>query len=505
MLLAGFLGAVFLARFSCYEQKPIFLFIAAWVSGALFWGVPEVIVDTSRYFTQAKGLELFGPGYFLGHWGNGIFAWTDLPLMPFIYGLVFKYLGEARIYIQLLNTTFFGLTALLTYLIGKTFWGREVGFRAGLLLLGMPYIFSQVPLMLVDVPSMFFLTLSVYTLATALDRGGVFYVSLAAGSLFLAFFVKYSLWLFLSVNVFVFLVYLKKNPGPAIRRCAAVLFLFVLFAGTVVLARYDFFVEQITFIKEYQKPGLGRWSESFVSTFLFQVHPFITMAALFSGYRAVRKRDFRYLVISYLVLLLVFLQIKRIRYILPILPMLALLASYGLCMVKDRVVRKFIICCAVGCSLAVALAAYQPFLRNMGAANLKDAGFFLDKQETIKTALVVISRQGKQILNQAVSVPLLDLYTNKKIIYNQIDPAKKPADFLTSSLRFTWEYQVPGFYLETAGKERPADAVVVVATRQDMDWSPSIRESIKGFDRVKMFGRTTGVFKHQTFVTIYYH
>ena len=82
--------AWFLSQVSFYEKrKPFVLLAAAIVMASPFWSEPEVIVDSSRYFTQAKHLQLYGLGYFAEQWGKEIFAWTDLPLMPFIYGLVF--------------------------------------------------------------------------------------------------------------------------------------------------------------------------------------------------------------------------------------------------------------------------------------------------------------------------------------------------------------------------------------------------------------------------------
>ncbi|MEE8480106.1 MAG: hypothetical protein V3T59_02575, partial [Desulfobacterales bacterium] len=84
-----------------------FLFLSSFFISALFWREPEVIVDVSRYFTQAKHLEMYGIEYFFKEWGKDISAWTDLPLIPFLYGLIFKFFGESRIYIQIATTTFF--------------------------------------------------------------------------------------------------------------------------------------------------------------------------------------------------------------------------------------------------------------------------------------------------------------------------------------------------------------------------------------------------------------
>ena len=107
VVIAVLLFAWLLSRCSFYEKgKPLVLFVISFVMAAAFWSEPEVIVDSARYFTQAKHLEVYGVTYFAEQWGKSIFAWTDLPLVPFLYGLMFKFFGEHRILIQALNTTF---------------------------------------------------------------------------------------------------------------------------------------------------------------------------------------------------------------------------------------------------------------------------------------------------------------------------------------------------------------------------------------------------------------
>ena len=110
-----------------------------------------------------------------------------MPLLPFLYGLIFRFFGEVRAYIQIFITFLFAMTVVLTYLIGKDLWDEEIGFSAGLLLLGMPYLLTQVPLMLIDVPAMFFLTLSVFTYIRALKHGGM-WLCFSSVAVFLAFF-----------------------------------------------------------------------------------------------------------------------------------------------------------------------------------------------------------------------------------------------------------------------------------------------------------------------------
>ena len=90
--------------------RPLFLFAAATAVAALCWSIPEVNIDASRYFQQAKYLEQYGVAFFLKEWGREIPAWTDLPAVPFFYGLIFRLFGETRIFTQIFTVLLFGMT-----------------------------------------------------------------------------------------------------------------------------------------------------------------------------------------------------------------------------------------------------------------------------------------------------------------------------------------------------------------------------------------------------------
>jgi hypothetical protein len=180
--------------------------------------------------------------------------------------------------------------------------------------------------MLVDVPTMFFLALSVFTFLKALDHGGARWTGCASLALLLAAFSKYSAWMLLTVLPVIFFVRQRKAKGTTFRRALAVALLSGGLIGAVVAIKFGVFAEQARLLMNYQQPGLERWGESFFSTFFFHVHPFITLAAVASLGIAWRRRDWNYAVICWLVLLVLLFGIRRSRYILPALPMLALMA-----------------------------------------------------------------------------------------------------------------------------------------------------------------------------------
>ena len=503
--------AYLLSRFSFPEQAPVFfLFLSSFVVSMVFWKEPEVILDASRYFTQAKYLKVYGIKYFITEWGRGIHAWTDLPLIPFLYGLIFKSLGESRIFIQILTTFFFSMTCVLTYLIGKTLWDSDTGFFGGMLLLGIPYLLTQVPLMLVDIPTMFFLTLSIFAFIKALERGRSC-IAFSSFALFLAFFSKYSNWLMLSVLAVVFLVYLKSRnteggwQRTVLQRGIVVAYISALLISALIALKFDVFSGQIKFLHEYQMPGLKRWGESFVSTFFYQIHPFVTIAALYSIFIAIKRRDRKHLIMSWLVFIVVLLQARRARYILITFPMFALMASYGLQVIKTLELRKFVVYSIVSFSLIISIFVYLPFLQTLSSENLKDAGRFLNSIE--ETSIEVITIPSKDtFVNPAVAVPILDLYTEKEIHYQYTNGFMPSFDEIKeSSLRFTWEYKNPEYYAAKNEDSKENTAIAVISNGPVRALPKHIEKKVKGYKQVKVFENSTGLFRYSPFVKVYQH
>ena len=506
-LVAGLCISFFSARAPLPDTwYATFLFTLSFTAVLPFWREPELIVDASRYFTQAKHLEVYGLGFFLREWGRTIDAWTDLPLVPLLYGLLFKAFGEHRFVIQLFTTTLFSLTTVITYLIGKTLWSRETGFSAGLLLLGIPYLLTQVPLMLVDVPTMFFLTLAVFTFLDAAGKGGRVRMAAAVAAIVLAALSKYSAWLMLSVLAVALAVFTAGGAAvrdfrPA-RRGLVILLVAAALAGLILLLKCDVVSGQLALLRAFQKPGLDRWTESFRSTFLFQVHPFITLFALASVVIAARKKDARYAVVCWLVLLVLMLGIRRIRYILPMFPMLTLMAGYGLQVIRREELKRFIVFGTVAASLGVGYFAYLPLAGSMSVTNLKQAGEYLNTLDAPEIEVITLAPQDP-VANPAVAIPLLDLFTDKRIVYNYMQdglPARE--DVEQSSLRFTWEYRNAAYY----GDERHAPGntpIVVISDASNAPLPRAVAQRIEGRRLAGAFIADEKIFRYTVGVRIY--
>lgn len=500
LALAAALLAQVAGRLVPGRRSEAVLFLCAYGIGACFWGEPESIVDAARYFTQAKHLEVYGLGHFVREWGTGIPAWTDLPLVPLLYGIVLRLSGESRLAIQAFTTLLFAGSTVLTFRIGEALWDEETGLAAGAFLLASPYLLAQVPAMLVDVPTLFFVALAVYASVRALQEGGARRILFAAVAVFLALLSKYSAALFLSaLPVAAFVLRRAGGPRP-LRVLASIALLAAGLTLAVVLPRHRVFTGQVSLLLQYQAPGLRRWGESFLSTFLFQVHPFVTAAALASAWVAVRRRDARWVIAAAPVLLLVLLGVRRIRYLLPVFPLVALLAAYGLHAIRARETRRVVLACAVLSSLAIGLGGYLPFLRSTSAMNLKLAGEYLDGLREDRVEVMTASGDEPEV-NPAVSVPILDLFTSKRLEYvDERIPRPTGRRAAESPLRFTWELGVPPYYAPAAPDGGTAVAVI---------WDGAAPLPARVTDRLarhaidRTFDADEGVFRHTTRVQVY--
>jgi hypothetical protein len=494
------LSAVLSAKPIPERSESLVLVLISFFAAMPLWTVPEVNLDASRYFLQAKHLELYGIGSFFREWGHAVGAWTDLPLIPFLYGLIFKYCGEVRLYLQLFTTLLFALTVLLTYCIGKLLWNREIGLYAGLLLLGMPYLLTQVPLMLVDVPLMFFLTLSVYVFLTALERGGRLRIVAASLSLFLCLLAKYSAVILLLVMPVILFVSYQSDPRRKLARAAAVLAGTALLCGLYFAAQHDVVMIQIDLLRTYQWQGLKRWEEGLASTLLFQVHPLITIAASFGVVAAIRKRDLPFLIPAWFAVFVLLFQHGRIRYLLPLFPLLALMAAYGIRELRNAHARRFLVLSIVASSLVLSVFAYAPFLRRASMVNLRDAGRAIDALDGSEVEVRVLP-QARSLGNTEMAIPLLDLYTRKKIVYTERLPV--PQDYqatMQSPLRFSWETPLPVVY---AGQKRDACLTVVVISGDPAGAVSSANHGDAALTLLNRFESTTGVFKYKTMVAVF--
>jgi hypothetical protein len=488
LLLPALLLAVPLSSSDLPEKHPaVLLFILSVLSCLPFINSPEYLLDTARYFLQAKYLKMHEISEFFQEWGGEITAWTDLPLVPLIYGGLFKLFGESKSVITFFNLLLFGLVPIITYLTGRLLWDRTTGFLAGVLIMASPYLLTQVPLMLVDIHVMFFLLLAVCSFLYALERGGFLFTFGAAIAINLALFCKYSTWPMLGVLGIIALIRLDIKPRTVMKRSLAVAFLTGLLLGTIFM---------------WKGALIKNWQEGYIAVFFFQAHPYILLAALFGCCRAAINRDRKIFIIVWFTVLVFFLELKRVRYLLPLLPFLSLTAAYGLQAITHAQVRRYIAYCAVLSSLVIGIWVYRPFLAMTSMSNLQHAGKFLDTLNS-EAVEVYCLPQVRSLGNTSVAVPILDLYTDKIIYQNQTWNSEEGyRKVQNASLRFTWELAQPDYYrdIKYADLQLP---VVVISSEPISSMPAQLKKKYPSSRVIRKFTNSSRVFRYQTFVTVF--
>ena len=107
-------------------------------------------------------------------------------------------------------------------------------------------------------------------------------------------------------------------------------------------------------------------------------------------------------------------------------------------------------------------------------------------------------------VNLTVSLPILDLYTEKALFYRHGSDFSPPFEKIKKSpLRFTWEYKTPVYY----GADREGDMeklpVAVISNGHPGELPDEIGTIVKDYRRAGVFGASTGIFRYKPFVTIY--
>ena len=110
----------------------------------------------------------------------------------------------------------------------------------------------------------------------------------------------------------------------------------------------------------------------------------------------------------------------------------------------------------------------------------------------------------KPVVNPAVSVPILDLFTEGEIVYYHDADFTVPFEKIKESpLRFTWEYSNPEYYQGNYCSVTDNSAVAVIANMNIKEFPDSIKKKIAGYKLAKVFEVSTGRFHYSPAVRIY--
>ncbi|MDH5324229.1 MAG: glycosyltransferase family 39 protein [Gammaproteobacteria bacterium] len=476
----------------------------------VLWSSPQVIIDSARYLTYANAVATHGVFHFLQQWGSDIAVWTDLPMVPLLYGVLFTLFGESVLVVQVFCSVLFSTTLYLTYSIGKSLWDERTGLVAAGLLLAFPFLLVQVSQVLVDVVAMFFFVLAIRAVIAAVQRQSWVAISTAVALCLPALLSKYNTWVLVGWICIAPFLY---NRSGHIRLRAGIKTGFLLLSGVLTLLgsvmawKFTVFQQQWQLLQGFQLPGLSWWGESHVSTFFYQIHPYVSLAALGAVVVAIRRMDWHVMLAVVLFAGLIILGVARARYFLVFYPILALLASRGLLQLFSSFMVRQISLNAIAMSVVLLVVAYSGSLQSMSMVNLKNAGAYLNKLPE-SNVVVVVTPVRRTAINPNIALPFLDAYTQKTIY---LDPEYTPGPVLAtipinSPVRFTWEfhngwrYKVWDDASGVGGQCADLAALVIISDgRSRLDkpaWAASYRLS-------KAFVVTDRVFRYQVLTHVY--
>jgi hypothetical protein len=344
-------------------------------------------------------------------------------------------------------------------------------------------------------------TAALWGLLETLERRGAWRVAAAALAVAAALLAKYSTWALLGAAAgIILLLQALRGRRAAVGRGAGAVVAGALAPALFALLKPELVQGQLALLASFQWEGLRRWVESYPSTFLFQAHPLLAIAALAALWQGWRGRDSKVLVAAALPLVLFALGARRSRYLLPAFPMIALLAARGLEVLPGRA-RRFAVLAAVGFSLVTVFAVYLPFLKWVNTANLQATGHFLDERNVAAVEVTAQPAPGVAI-NPEVAIALLDYHTAARIIVRGPTLPRPPQEELrVSSFRFTWEQSLPSWYRDDAST--PAGtAQVLIAGDPAAPLPAELARQVAGRNPDAVFARDA-VFRYRTHVSIW--
>lgn len=395
--------------------------VAALLLHTLFLDLPQGQPDAVNYFVYAQ--------YFAAAPLDTLLSWKDLvwdvpqgrfhtylPVVPLIYGLAFRLLGETPATADAVMTAFAVGLPLAVALLGWAADREREGLVAGWLALSLPYMQSQSGWLLVDLPLTTFVCLACAGWVRA--RGRARWL-LVGGAVLLALGTKISAGLFL----------VALMGAVVLRRRPVVLYLAAAGALGALVVVHPPFVRQL---------------DTYPPTLLsLAIHLRPALWVLVLPALGVRDRVDALgagALITVPVLLL-YTPVEHVaRYALPLAPMLALAAAHRLGDVRP-----------VGAALVVSglvllVSGYRPVLVHHQAANLQLATRQL--QDTGVASIEVWGDTPGTTFPTSAATALVDFYATVPVYYGGVLETAPPA-----AKRHWWEfYEPPPWHLGERGE-----------------------------------------------------
>jgi 4-amino-4-deoxy-L-arabinose transferase-like glycosyltransferase len=170
----------------------LFLILAALALGAIYSPVQRVWSDEGKSLKAAGIIARQG-------WAGIIISYTNIdwlryqhpPLMPVLYGLAYREVGENLFLLRLITVPFMAAATLTTYFLGRELYEKETGLLAALFLLSFPLTVRMGSVLMMDIQLAFFFSLALLLLIYSLRKPLKFLAVLTGFVIGLGLLTKY--------------------------------------------------------------------------------------------------------------------------------------------------------------------------------------------------------------------------------------------------------------------------------------------------------------------------
>jgi hypothetical protein len=179
------------------------------------------------------------------------------------------------------------------------------------------------------------------------------------------------------------------------------------------------------------------------------------------------------------------------------------MSAYGLDALRNVEVKKFVVACTATSAILIAALAYLPFLERTSAINIARAGEYLDSVSADNVGVYVLS-QPRSSINPSVAVPILDLFTSRKLSYPRAGiPQGDMGRIERLPLRWTWEMDSPQYSNGRAAEDGEYGTIVIIQGEADQRLPEDMADKLLNYHLQKEFDVADNVFRFQTIIRIF--
>ncbi|MBU1849728.1 MAG: glycosyltransferase family 39 protein [Nanoarchaeota archaeon] len=479
LLLLGIVISILAARVDWkFKEKHflVFIFVVAFVLSSFSWSFPTPNPDIAEFFGVSKFVSENGLFSFFKDFGTEELSGYRFHSWPIILGLFFRVFGESFLLAKILYSVLFAFIPVLTFLLAKKLFSSKIAFISAFFVLSIPNLLVQSSMFLVDVPTAFFVLLSLYIFSVFLDKKNPFLYLVLTLVFLITIFSKRTAILFLIISCPVlFFYHLKKNNlkfSLSSRKTFLIVYALFIIIFSFVFLKLNFFSEQISLdlsqanIISNPAHYVNSWS------YFFQFQPLIIVAFLVFILFFIFKPTFSKLfILCWIFFPFLFVQGTTLRYMIPAFSAVAI----GAAVVVSRLKKKaavFLVALIFCSSLISFFVGFSPLLKNEFYDNniLLSAKYVnsLKSVETIGVYFFYKDLERVQSPKTEIFGYVFDYYSEKQVFYDTSESVRNIYDYQFS------RFDVFDFYRDKNYLSPDYDAIVIfsnVFDWQDLDFS----------------------------------